>query len=356
MRVLDRYIIKTILGSVALVAAVLAALLAMFLLIGEQGNVGTGHYGGFQALRYALLTLPESLFQLLPIAALMGSLLGMGTLAGNSELTIMRASGVSIVRIGYSVFLAGACIFVLTVIIGEFIAPPLGQMARAQRAFDRYSNISYAGRGGAWVRDGNLILKAEQQSGDGAFGGFTVFDVSAANRLLAVGRAVSASQDAARGWTLRDYAQSRFAEHGVAISRESQHVLDTRVTAAFLGVASTDPIDLSMRELHRSIRYLRSNHQATRPYRFAFWARAARAAAIPFAVLLALPFLFGSLRASGNGARATLGLVLGLGYFILQRMVESGTIAFSLDPMLLAWLPTIVLAVAVASLIARVRA
>jgi lipopolysaccharide export system permease protein len=268
----------------------------------------------------------------------------------------MRAAGVSVLRIGIAVFSAGLIIMLLAMLVGEFMAPPMSQYARAQRALDRYSNISFAGRGGAWVRDGNLVLKVEQQSGDGAFGGFTVFDLSADNRLLSIGRASSASQSAKGAWTLRNYAQSRVETGGVSTTNERERQFDTRVTAAFLGVAATDPIDLSMRELRNSIRYLRSNGQEIRGYRFAFWARAARVAAIPFAVLLALPFLFGSLRASGNGARATLGMILGMGYFILQRMVESGTIAFALDPLFLAWLPTTVLAAAVAVLIARIRA
>ena len=158
------------------------------------------------------------------------------------------------------------------------------------------------------------------------------------------------------GWTLVDYASSRFAGAEVIAGREPTYHLPTTLGAAFLGLATTEPADLSMRQLSRAIGYLASNGQETRAHRFALWSIAARIAAIPFAVLLALPFLFGSLRASGSGAKATLGLVIGLAYFILQRMVESGTIAFALDPVLLAWLPTAILAAAVVVLLWRLRA
>jgi lipopolysaccharide export system permease protein len=131
--------------------------------------------------------------------------------------------------------------------------------------------------------------------------------------------------------------------------------LQTVVSSAFLAMATADPTELSMRELRRGIDYLAASGSQTRAWQYAFWSIPARAAAIPFAVLLALPFLFGSLRSSGSGARATLGMILGLAYYILQRMVQSGTIAFGLDPLLLAWLPTVILAITVSVLLWRLR-
>ncbi len=125
-----------------MVMAVLLTLLALFLFIGEQSDVGTGNYGSPQALHFVLLNLPTQLFQFLPIAALLGALLGMGALARGSELTVMRASGVSIARIGVSVGIAGILLTVMAVLIGEFLAPPLAQMARAGKAIARYSSIN----------------------------------------------------------------------------------------------------------------------------------------------------------------------------------------------------------------------
>ncbi|MEO8307455.1 MAG: LPS export ABC transporter permease LptG [Pseudomonadota bacterium] len=355
MRVLDRYIVWTVVGASTLVMAVLLTLLALFLFIGEQSDVGTGNYGSPQALNFVLLSLPTQLFQFLPIAALLGALLGMGTLARGSELTVMRASGVSIGRIGVSVAIAGTLLTVVAVLIGEFLAPPLAQMARAHKAIARYSSINFVRSGGAWVRDGNLILRADRQAGGSAFHGILVFDITSANRLAAVGRAASATERTDGTWELGEFAQTRFNERDVDLVKAPSRPLNTRVSAAFLGLAASNPQELSLRELSSAISYLKSSSQESRQYRFAFWSIVARVVAIPLAVLLALPFLFGSLRASGSGARATLGLILGMGYFILQRMVASGTIAFGLDPTLLAWFPTAVLALAVTVLMARVR-
>lgn len=355
MRVLDRYIIKTVTGAVALVAVILLVLVGLFLFIAEQADVGTGSYGSVQALQFVAMNLPEQLFEFLPVAAMIGALLGLGTLARSSELTVMRASGMSVLRIGGSVALAGIVLTAVALFVGEYVAPDLSQRAREQKAFARFQNLSFAGRGGVWVRDGNLVVQAEQRSVQGEFGGLLLFDLSADNRLLRVGRAVSAVALSGNAWELGAYAETRFEADRVVARRAGSERLETAVSAEFFSVAATDPARLSVRALAGIREYLARNGQDTRRHDFAMWARVARMASIPFAVLLALPFVFGSLRSSGAGARATLGLVLGIAYFVIQKMVESGTIALNLDPVLLAWLPTLLLASAVAGLVLRLR-
>jgi len=355
MRVLDRYIIKSLLGAVALVTTVLLVLLGLFMFISQQGEIGTGGYTSGAALWFVLLNVPDQLFQFLPIATMIGSLIGLGALARSSELTVMRAAGLSIQRIGLSAAMAGLLLTGLALVVSEFVAPSLGQLAREQKALAKFSNISFAGQGGAWVRDGDLILQVQQQSGDGAFGGLMVFDLSGDNRLLGAGRAASAVEQPGGGWSLTGYAESRFQDGRVEARREPSRLLDTRVSGAFLGVATADPTQMSVRALRGLVGYLRSNGQQTRGFEFALWSRIAKVFAVFFATLLALPFVFGSLRSAGAGSRATLGLILGLGYFMLQKMVESGTLAFALDPLLLAWAPTLLLASVVGVLVLRLR-
>ena len=355
MRVLDRYIVKTLLAAVAVVALVVLVLVGLFMFIAQQGEVGTGAYTTLKALRYVLLNLPDQLFQYLPVIAIIGSLTGLGSLARSSELTVMRASGVSMLRIGGAVAQAALLLVVLAVALSEYVAPELGRLSREQKAIAKFSDISFAGEGGAWVRDGNLLLQIERQSGASDFGGLRVFELTAEGDLAAVGRAGSASQQSEGHWLLQDYAQSRFAAERVEFVQQPQRQLDTRISASFLGLATADRTQMSVRALAALVGYLRSNGQASHGYEFALWSRTARVTAVFFAMLLALPFVFGSLRASGAGARATLGLILGLGYFLLHQMVESGTLAFALPPMLLAWVPTVILASVVGVLVARLR-
>lgn len=355
MRVLDRYIVRSVLAAVLLVTAVLLVLVGLFLFINEQGQVGTGGYTNLHALRYVALNLPAQLFEFLPVGALIGGLVGLGALARTSELTVMRAAGISKQRIGGAVAIAGLMLVVLAALVGEWISPTLGQVAREQKAFSRFQNVSFAGQGGAWIRDGDLLVRAEQRGSNGVVGGFTVFDIAGDNTLQGVGRADSAVERPGEGWMLKDYAESRFQDDRVVSRREPVRALSTRASADFLGVAMADPMELSIRALRNLIAYREANGQDVREYRFALWSRVARTVAIFFGVLLALPFVFGSLRASGGGARTVLGMGLGVSWFMLQKMIENGTQAFGLDPVLLAWAPTLLLATTVGVLVLRLR-
>ena len=354
MPVLDRYIVRSIAATVLLVMTALLTLLALFLFINEQGWGGTGGYGNLQALRFVLFHLPSLVLEFLPVAVLIGSLLALGALARNGELTVFRAAGVSIARLGSSVFLAGLVAVPVGIVSGEYLGPPLTRLARIHKAVERNGEISLAGRSGAWVRDGNLILRAAGAA-DGGRSGVQVFEIGAGNRLKSIGRGGITRELDGNQWELGDYTYSRFEAEQVLFGFEPAHRLQTQVSPAFFRLILSDPEDLSLRELWRTRKHLEANGQEALAFRFAFWSGIARLFAIPLAALLALPVVCGSRRLQETGARATLGLVLGLAWFILQRVVESGTIALGLPPMLLAWLPTVLLLAAVALLFARLR-
>lgn len=352
MSILDRYIIRSILGAALLVMFVLLVLGALFVFIDQLGDVGVGRYSVLSAVSFTLLNVPQQAFDLLPIAALMGSLLGLGSLASGSEVTVIRASGISVARIAGTVLMAGILLIGVEVLLGEFLAPPLREAAKEQKAFSKFNDVSF-GRGGAWVRDGNLILNAARQSGERQFGGMQVFELSPDHHLLAIGHAGRAT--AGNKWTLSDYAESRFSDDTVTAHPSGQRQLESNVTAGFLGLAVDTPDQLTSRALWGLIRYLQANSLDAREYVFAFWSRIARTVAIGFAVLLAIPFILGSLRSAGTGTRMGMSLIIGIGFFLLQRLIESGTQVFALNPVILAWLPTALLATVTLLLLARAR-
>jgi lipopolysaccharide export system permease protein len=355
MSVLDRYIVRTILGTVALVMSVLLVLGALFVFIDQQDDVGVGHYTALGALWYSLLNLPQLAYELLPITALIGSLLGLGSLARGSELTVIRATGVSVARLASFALLAGLLLVLFEVLLGEFLAPPLEATARAQKAFSKLNNVSFGGGGGAWVRDGDTILNVAGQSSPRQFGTMQIFELSPQHRLVALGRAAHAAAGTRGKWLLSDYRESRFAGDAVSTRPPGQRLLESNVSAGFLGLAVEDPKQLTGRALWRLIQYFKSNGLDTREYVFAFWSRIARTVGVMFAVLLAVPFVLGSFRAAGAGTRMMIGLLLGIGFFLLQRLIESGTVVFQLNPVLLAWLPTALLALVTFVLLARTR-
>ena len=355
MNTLDRYLFRSILGAVLLVMAVFLTLGGLFLFIGQQDDIGVGRYTAVDALGFVLLNLPQQAWELLPISALIGTMVGLGALARGSELTVMRAAGMSVWRIARAALLAGLALSVFGAVLGEVLAPPMQQLARQQKAFDKFENVSFAGRGGAWVRDGDLLVNVERQSGDAEFGGMMVFELDAEHRLRAVGRAASATAAAGGGWQLSQYAESRFDGDRVLAARQSSKALRSNVSAEFVGIAATAPNQLPSATLWRLIRHLQANGLDARATLFSFWSRIARSVAVLFGVLVAVPFVFGSLRASGGGARTTVGLLIGIGFFLLQNMLESGAVVFDLDPLVLAWIPTALLAGAALLMIARTR-
>lgn len=355
MSVLDRYIVRAILGAVFLVLLVMLVLGALFVFIDQQDDIGTGHYTMLGAFWYTLMNLPQLAYELLPIMALIGSLLGLGSLARGSELTVVRATGVSVARLAGIALLAGLILTLFEVLLGEFLAPPLQQAAREQKAFSKLSGEVSFGGGGAWVRDGDLILNVAGQSSQRQFGSMQIFELSPEHRLLAMGHAGRAVSGSKGKWLLSDYTESRFQDNTVTTRAPGERLLESNVSAGFLGLAVEDPKQLTGRALWRLITYFRNNSLDAREYVFAFWSRIARTVAVMFTVILAIPFVLGSLRSAGAGTRMLMGLLLGIAFFLLQRLIESGTIVFNLNPVLLAWLPTALLVLVTFTLLARAR-
>jgi lipopolysaccharide export system permease protein len=355
MTILDRYIVRSILGSVLLVMVVVLILGGLFIFIDQQDEIGVGHYTAVEALWYTLLNLPQQAFELLPITVLIGSLLGLGSLARGSELIVIRATGVSIVRLAGTALIAAALLIGLEVLLGEVLGPPLHVVAREQKAFAKLTDVSFGGGGAAWVRDGNLILNVARQSGQRQFGSVQIFELSPDHHLLALGHAASATAGSDKKWLLGDYTESRFSDNSVVAKPPGQRILQTNVTAGFLGLAAQDPEQLSSRALWQLIQYYRNNSLDPSHYLFAFCSRIARTVAIAFSVLLAIPFVLGSLRSSGAGTRTMMGLVLGICFFLIQRLIESGTVVFDLNPLVLAWIPTATMGMVTILLLSRAR-
>jgi lipopolysaccharide export system permease protein len=302
-----------------------------------------------------VLNMPQLAWQALPIVALIGALIGLGSLARGSELTVMRATGISVARLAAAALGAAFILITLEVALGEFLGPQLVQAAKQYKAFNKFTDMSYGGGGGAWVRDGNVILNVTRESSGSRFGVMQVFELSPAHRLRAIGHAVRATAGQNRSWLLSDYTESRFTPERVLTRPIGARVLESTVSAGFLALAVENPSDLDISALWGLIGYFRANELDVRPYVFAFWSRIARTVAIAFAVLLAIPFVLGSLRSAGAGSRTLVGLLLGLGFFLLQRLIESGTIVFQLNPVALAWLPTALLMAVSLGLLARAR-
>src|ERR1700739_4925008 len=183
MNILDRYLYRTVLLYTAMAMAVLLTLGALFVFISQQGDIGVGSYSAGDAFLFTLLNVPQQAFELLPIGAMIGALMGLGNLASGSELVVTRASGVSVWRIAWPVGLAGLTLSLAMYAIGEYVAPPLAQFAKREKTTSKLADVSFAGTSSAWVKDGNLILRVQTGEVDQSFGGVSLYELAAPNKL-----------------------------------------------------------------------------------------------------------------------------------------------------------------------------
>lgn len=353
--ILSRYVMKAVIGNTALVMLVLLALSALYLFITQQDDIGVGTFSVGNAFMFVGLNLPKYAFDLLPIGALIGSLLALGNLARTLELIVVRTSGVSTMRIALWTAMAGVILMIFTGIVGEVLAPPMEQYGRQLKTFAKFNDFSMAGNRSAWAKDGNMMISVRQQSADNRYGGVYVFSFDAQRRLRSVGHANNASIDSNNRWQLENYVESRIGDERVETRSETETQLQTRLSAEFLGLAVLDPDSLPARGLYNYIRHLRDNGLDSRSYETAFWARIARTAAVAIIVVLAVPFAFGPMRSTGTGARTVVGIMIGVAFFLMARMLESGGEVFNMPPFMVAWLPTILLAIITTFAVSRVR-
>jgi lipopolysaccharide export system permease protein len=354
MNIIDRYLYRTVIVYALMAMGVLLTLGALFLFISEQSDIGVGNYSAGDALLFTLLNLPQQAFDILPIAAMIGALMGLGNLASGSELVVTRASGVSVWRVAWPVALAGATLALAMYGIGEYAAPPMAQFAKREKTSEKLADVSFAGQSSAWVKDGNLIFRLQTGEVNGEFGGVTLFLLNG-SRLESIQRADRISIADPGQWRLHDVATTRFDADRVTAGSATESIISSTINPAFLGLAATDPDLLTLRGLASYIDHLRRNKLETASFEIGYWSRIARMVAVVVVSLLALPFVFGPLRTTGAGTRTVVGILLGVVFFLITRTVENGGQLFNMNPILVGWLPTLIVAACTAVAISRTR-
>jgi lipopolysaccharide export system permease protein len=354
MRILRRYMLRSIMAMTGLVLAVLLGLAVFIEFVGQLDDVGTGDYGMLHALLYAFLKLPNLAHVMLPMAVLLGALLGLGGLANHSELVAVRAAGVSTGRLAGAVMMTGAALTLIALVLGEYVGPPLESYARQFRTDAKHGDEGIVTGRSVWIRDGDTFLNISTHNENFQFGGVYLFKMEAGG-LASVGRADSADVDEENQWVLHNFSESVFDDHGVRTRHTRESTQANNLSPDIVGLAVVRPSSLRGLELYRYIRYLKRNELDDRRYSVAFWSRIASAIAVTPMCVLALPFVMGRMRSSGTGARMVVGLIIGLAYFLASRSLADGGAIFDLNPVVTAWLPTIALVIVTGAVLARAR-
>jgi lipopolysaccharide export system permease protein len=354
MGLLSSYLMRSILASTLLVLLVLLVLAGLFEFISQLEDT-RGNYGVPQALLFTLLRLPQLAFEMLPIAALIGSLLGLGGLANNSELVVMRTAGLSVTRLAGMVAISGAVLMVFTGVIGEFIGPPLDYFARTMRDEGRYEQEDRDIGNAAWVKDGPVIMHLERINPEFQFGALYMFRFNEDDELQSIARAENSGIDDADRWILENFRETQFRDDGVQVVESSFAVESFDVNSDLLGITLVKPISLSGRGLMSYINYLRKNDLSAERYETELWSRVSKTVTVVIMPVLALAFVFGSLRSAGSGSRLLIGVLIGLAYFLASEMIANSGQVFNLNPAVVTWAPSIALLMVTALALSRVR-
>ncbi len=267
----------------------------------------------------------------------------------------MRTAGLSVFDLAGMVAVSGAVLMVVTALIGEFIGPPLDYFARTMRDEARYQQDDRDIGSAAWVKDGPVILHLERINTEFEFGALYMFRFNEDNSLLSIGRAENSGIDDADNWILENFRETRFADDSVQVAESSVEIESFDLDAEMLGITLVKPISLSARGLMSYIDYLKRNGLDSQRYETELWSRVARTSTVVLMPILALAFVFGSLRSAGAGGRLMIGVLIGLAYFLASEMTANSGQVFNLNAAVVTWLPSLALLLVTGFALTRVK-
>ncbi|MBR9814147.1 LPS export ABC transporter permease LptG [bacterium] len=348
---IDRYLRRAVFALIAVVGLALFAISSFVTLVTELEDLGKGTYGLLQILRYVGLSAPETVYQIFPIIALLGTLMGLGALASSHELTAIRAAGVSIGRIAWGVAKAGVVVGALAFAVGEFLLPMTVPAADQGRAEARYGDMASNSASGVWLRDGQRFVHIAQLGSASEIEGLELFEIDDEGRLQSTTRAAT-GRYSGDGWTFEDIQRTQFGPGGTRVQREASASLANELSERFapdvlrLFVLEADA--LSARGLWRYVEYLNANSLDSERHALAFWRKVSVPVTVLVMMLVAVPFVIGSNRQAGAGQRLFVGVMVGVGFYMVNEVTASTGLLYGLSPALSAFLPTAAVALIVA--------
>ncbi|MBA2960866.1 MULTISPECIES: LPS export ABC transporter permease LptG [Ramlibacter] len=327
MRTIRRLIYREVLASVLFVAAGFLALFFFFDFVDELPNVGKGvtPYRLTQALLYITLMVPSHLYELMPIAVLIGTIFVMSRLAQSSEYTILRTSGLGPGRALRTLMALGAAFTLITFATGDYLAPAADRAGQLLRA--RYQGRISIGQTGAWLKErqaqSTYNVNVGALSADGAMQGVRIFEADERGYLVTMLQAPTAAF-AEGAWVLKDAERTRFDTSGARarVERSMFPRLEWRtdISPEMVSVALLKPDRMSTLDLFQYIQHLEANGQTSQRYEIEFWRKVFYPLSCLVMVVLALPFAYLHFRSGGITTYVFGGVLIGISFFLLNNV------------------------------------
>ncbi len=323
MRTLTRYIGRDVLWSTLLLFVALIGLFTFFDLINEMRDVGRGGYTISAALMYVTLHVPQRIYELFPVAALIGTLFAVSQLVANSEFTVMRASGASILQVGWAVLRVGIPLAIATFVAGEYVAPPAERLAQTLRAAamgNATGVVAQQFESGFWFKQDLTFVNIRTVLSDMTLVGVRIYEFDRDLRLTSVRSAESGRFAGDGRWQLEKVKVTEIGRDSAKTSSEPTWMWNSVLQPSILTVYQVAPERLALSTLYDNIRVLGTNAQKTSRFEIAFWSKVLYPVAVLVMMMLALPFAQFQRRQGGVGFRLFAGTMLGLAFWLIERL------------------------------------
>ena len=351
MKIYERHLAREIYATTGLVLLAFLMLFAFFDLIHELESLGKGGYQLQHALAYVTLTLPGRLYELFPIGVLIGTLYALTVLARHSEITVLRASGLSTRDLLLALAKIGLVFAVLTLAVGELLAPPLERIAQQLRLDAMGSLVAQQFRSGLWVRDEHSFVNVREVLPDATLRQVRVFEFDEGFRLRSISDAKGGRYAGAGNWVLSEVDRTQFAGDAARVERFAELTWKSAINPDLLSVLMVVPERMSVVSLYLYIRHLSGNQQKTERYEIAVWKKLIYPLAALVMMALALPFAYMQDRMGAVSVRVFAGIMLGIGFHMLNGLFSSLGVINSWAPFFSAITPSVIFVVAAAGLL-----
>ena len=340
LKIIDRYLWAATLQGI-LIAWLALVLLDVFFAFISEAEKTNALYTTIQATVYLVYTLPARFYEFFPNAALVGTLLGLGNLSANSEFIAMRAAGMSISRIIFSVVKLGLLLAAFLFILGEWIVPNTDLQARNFKAKLSNKNIVLVGGAGLWVKEKNSIINIGSVITSKQISDISIYTFKEDHSGLFSLTEVKNARANENGWDFNQVTTTEFKKLGVNKIEDASASSINFVDPQILETATVDPNQLSSSALTKFIEYQKENEIKTDKYELIYWKRVSVPLSAIVMLILAMPFLFGSNRGGGAGQRVFIGIIVGIVFYLANRSVNELGIVYGFSPIASAFIPSL---------------
>lgn len=355
MKLLVSYLWKNLLLSILMTWLSLSLLFALFDFLAELGDTKVGtRYGVLQALLYVVYSLPRTLYENFPYAALIGSLMGLGNLAANSEITAMRAAGFSIRQIVLTTLKLGLVLSLLAFALGEWVVPRAEAYAENFKIRSLQQELSISEEG-IWLKNGKQLIHIDKVWSEAKVDGLAIYEVD--EQVGGISRILKAAHAERQGesWQLQQVVDQYLSKSGVELARHEQLLLKDILPSKILSLATVTPEQLAARELAEFIQHQRDNALNTDRFELEYWKHFTTPLSTLVMLVLAAPLVFGFQRNAGAGQRIFIGILIGISYLLLDRIIGRTGLVYGLPPLLSAILPMLLFSALGLLMLGRVR-